>query len=146
MKDIFKNKKVIIAIIVGVLGVIVFLAVSLGGKDSKEDNKSNVNIETNQDDADIDEPIEPNENGLSVDSNEVDTIDGSGDWDSTESDSKDKNESKKDDKKQNAEQKQDKTDEQEDEDESKEDETQKDSGNMSGDNILVDDKEWGKID
>ena len=146
MKDIFKNKKVIIAIIVGVLGVIVFLAVRLGGKDSKEDNKSNVNIETNQDDADIDEPIEPNENGLSVDSNEVDTIDGSGDWDSTESDSKDKNESKKDDKKQNAEQKQDKTDEQEDEDESKEDETQKDSGNMSGDNILVDDKEWGKID
>lgn len=146
MKDIFKNKKVIIAIIVGVLGVIVFLAVSLGGKDSKEDNKSNVNIETNQDDADIDEPIQPNENGLSVDSNEVDTIDGSGDWDSTESDSKDKNESKKDDKKQNAEQKQDKTDEQEDEDESKEDETQKDSGNMSGDNILVDDKEWGKID
>ena len=126
---------------------VVIIFVTRGGSGSKEGDKSGVKIETGQDD---DETIVPNESGLSVDDGEVDTIDGSGDWvaeeEKTETD-KHTSQGKTDSDKPSEEQ--DKTDSDkpsEDQDKTDEKTEDKDTGNMSEQNILVDDKIWGKID
>ena len=152
-KKLLENKKLLILCVVVILVVVGILIATLTKKDSGEDGKPGINIETGKDkndDGSKDDADEVyNGEGLEVEDTldeSVYTIDGSGDWDgNSENDDKtDKNSS--DDKDSDDKQSDDKKNEQSD---NKKDEESDDKGNeVEGDldnDVLVDDKVWGDI-
>lgn len=148
-----KNKKILAVIGVLVLVVIGVLVVVLSGRGTKEEKSDEkIEVTTRDELKEMENADDPgyNDSGLDVSSGEVDEIDGSGNWESKEENSQSKESNSEDDKKDN--QSDDKQDTSQDKDNadnkdtSKDDKKDEDSGNMSDQDVLVDDKTWGKID
>lgn len=147
MKKVLKIKNNLILLFMCILLALAVFTVGCGKKDTKKKAETKTEQtdkkDSKKDDKNTteDEKIIPNEDGLSVESGAADTIDGSGDWDETKEQSgtnTDTGNNKK-------EQSDDKKDTAQDDNTNQDDSGEQDSGNMDGDNVLVDDKVWGPI-